>query len=227
MIYATLVMTVLIFVSAEVLPKTAAFNAPDRMALAVAQPVERMVRWFSPMLEVGRMAGAAACCAACRHAGRQDPVDPVAARGTARRGRSDASRRRRGKTRPRHDGRLARSARADGVRRHGPPHQDGHARCRRAATRVGRRRAGRRRNAAAVVARLARQHHRRAARQGVCARAARGRRRCDARSTSWRWRRRHGSCRTPRRSPSSSRRSATARRRSRWWSTNMANWKVW
>jgi Mg2+/Co2+ transporter CorB len=49
-IYATLVMTVLIFVIAEVLPKTAAFNTPDRIALAVAPPVERMVRWFSPML---------------------------------------------------------------------------------------------------------------------------------------------------------------------------------
>src|SRR5579872_3096786 len=49
-IYATLVMTLLIFVVAEVLPKTAAFNAPDRMALAVARPVDRMVRWFSPML---------------------------------------------------------------------------------------------------------------------------------------------------------------------------------
>ncbi len=51
-IYATLIMTILIFVVAEVLPKTAAFNAPDRMALAVAQPIERTVRWFSPILRV-------------------------------------------------------------------------------------------------------------------------------------------------------------------------------
>jgi Mg2+/Co2+ transporter CorB len=49
-IYATLVMTVLIFVVAEVLPKTAAFNAPDRMALAVAKPVESTVRLFAPVL---------------------------------------------------------------------------------------------------------------------------------------------------------------------------------
>jgi Mg2+/Co2+ transporter CorB len=49
-IYAMLVMTVLIFVFAEVLPKTAAFNAPDRMALAVAQPVDSTVRWFAPVL---------------------------------------------------------------------------------------------------------------------------------------------------------------------------------
>ena len=49
-IYATIVMTLMIFVIAEVLPKTAAFNMPDRMALVVAQPVDRMVRWFSPFL---------------------------------------------------------------------------------------------------------------------------------------------------------------------------------
>ncbi len=50
-IYATLVMTIVIFVAAEVLPKTAAFNAPDRMALAVAKPVEGTVRLFSPLLK--------------------------------------------------------------------------------------------------------------------------------------------------------------------------------
>jgi Mg2+/Co2+ transporter CorB len=49
-LYATLIMTVLIFVVAEVLPKTAAFNTPDRMALAVAQPIDRLVRWFLPIL---------------------------------------------------------------------------------------------------------------------------------------------------------------------------------
>jgi len=50
-IYATVAMTLIIFVVAEVLPKTAAFNAPDRMALAVAQPIDRMVRWFLPLLK--------------------------------------------------------------------------------------------------------------------------------------------------------------------------------
>src|ERR1700689_1984343 len=49
-IYATLVMTVAIFVVAEVLPKTAAINAPDRMALAVARPVESTARLFAPVL---------------------------------------------------------------------------------------------------------------------------------------------------------------------------------
>jgi Mg2+/Co2+ transporter CorB len=51
-IYATFIMTFMIFIFAEVLPKTAAFNAPDRMALLVARPVERTVRWFSPFLRV-------------------------------------------------------------------------------------------------------------------------------------------------------------------------------
>jgi Mg2+/Co2+ transporter CorB len=50
-LYATIVMTVLIFVVAEVLPKTAAFNMPDRMAIVVARPIDRMVRWLSPLLK--------------------------------------------------------------------------------------------------------------------------------------------------------------------------------
>jgi Mg2+/Co2+ transporter CorB len=49
-LYATLVMTVLIFVVAEVLPKTAAFNAPDRIALLVATPVQSTVWLFAPLL---------------------------------------------------------------------------------------------------------------------------------------------------------------------------------
>src|SRR5262249_56210839 len=47
-VYATVVMTVLIVVLAEVLPKTAAFNAPDRIALAVARPIDWSVRILSP-----------------------------------------------------------------------------------------------------------------------------------------------------------------------------------
>jgi Mg2+/Co2+ transporter CorB len=50
-LYATLAMTVVIFVLCEVLPKTAAFNMPDRMALAVARPIDRMVTWFLPILK--------------------------------------------------------------------------------------------------------------------------------------------------------------------------------
>ena len=51
-IYATVAMTLVIFILAEVLPKTAAFNSPDRIALAVASPVERTVRLFSPLLRI-------------------------------------------------------------------------------------------------------------------------------------------------------------------------------
>jgi Mg2+/Co2+ transporter CorB len=49
-IYATVVMTVLIVVFAEVLPKTAAFNAPNRIALAVARPIDWTVRLLTPVL---------------------------------------------------------------------------------------------------------------------------------------------------------------------------------
>jgi Mg2+/Co2+ transporter CorB len=48
--YATVVMTVLVFVFAEVLPKTAAFNAPDRVALLIAQPMLWIVRVLGPVL---------------------------------------------------------------------------------------------------------------------------------------------------------------------------------
>ncbi len=49
-VYATVVMTVVIVVFAEVLPKTAAFNAPDRVALAVARPMDFTVRLLAPVL---------------------------------------------------------------------------------------------------------------------------------------------------------------------------------
>ncbi len=50
MVYATVVMTALVVVFAEVLPKTAAINAPDRIALAVATPVGWFVKLFGPVL---------------------------------------------------------------------------------------------------------------------------------------------------------------------------------
>ncbi len=49
-IYATIFMTVLLVVFAEVLPKTAAINRPDRVALIVAKPIEWAVRLFGPVL---------------------------------------------------------------------------------------------------------------------------------------------------------------------------------
>jgi Mg2+/Co2+ transporter CorB len=49
-IYATVIMTAVVVVFAEVLPKTAAFNAPDRIALLVARPIDWTVRIFAPVL---------------------------------------------------------------------------------------------------------------------------------------------------------------------------------
>src|SRR5262245_21686275 len=49
-LYATITMTVLTVVFTEVLPKTLAINAPDRLALMVARPVSFVVRLFGPML---------------------------------------------------------------------------------------------------------------------------------------------------------------------------------
>ena len=43
-------MTVLVVVFAEVLPKTAAFNAPDRIALFVARPMNWIVKLLGPVL---------------------------------------------------------------------------------------------------------------------------------------------------------------------------------
>jgi Mg2+/Co2+ transporter CorB len=51
-LYATAVMTVLVVIFAEVLPKTIAFNAPDRVALAVARPMQIMVVVLGPALAV-------------------------------------------------------------------------------------------------------------------------------------------------------------------------------
>jgi Mg2+/Co2+ transporter CorB len=49
-VYATVVMTILVVVFSEILPKTAAFNAPDRIALAVARPMYWFVKLFGPVL---------------------------------------------------------------------------------------------------------------------------------------------------------------------------------
>jgi Mg2+/Co2+ transporter CorB len=49
-IYATVAMTIIVVVFSEVLPKTAAFNAPDRIALAVARPIYWFVKILGPVL---------------------------------------------------------------------------------------------------------------------------------------------------------------------------------
>jgi Mg2+/Co2+ transporter CorB len=47
---SSLVMTIVVVVFAEVLPKTAAFNAPDHFALLVARPIAWTVRLLGPVL---------------------------------------------------------------------------------------------------------------------------------------------------------------------------------
>jgi Mg2+/Co2+ transporter CorB len=51
-LYATGVMTVLVVIFAEVLPKTIAINAPDRVALAVARPTKVTIRLLGPIVSV-------------------------------------------------------------------------------------------------------------------------------------------------------------------------------
>src|SRR5437879_224200 len=51
-LYATGVMTVLVVIFAEVLPKTIAINAPDRVSLLVARPMKLMVYVRGPLLTI-------------------------------------------------------------------------------------------------------------------------------------------------------------------------------
>jgi Mg2+/Co2+ transporter CorB len=51
-LYATAAMTVLVVIFAEVLPKTVAINAPDRISLLVARPMKLLVMLLSPVLAV-------------------------------------------------------------------------------------------------------------------------------------------------------------------------------
>jgi len=49
---ATIVMTLLILIFAEVLPKTYAISRPDKMALRVARPIDLIVKMFAPVVSV-------------------------------------------------------------------------------------------------------------------------------------------------------------------------------
>jgi Mg2+/Co2+ transporter CorB len=49
-LYATVVMSVVVIVFAEVLPKTAAISSPERIALLVGRPVTWVVKIFGPVL---------------------------------------------------------------------------------------------------------------------------------------------------------------------------------
>src|SRR6201986_3530594 len=51
-LYATGVMTVMVVIFAEVLPKTIAINAPDRVSLLVARPMKLMVYILGPLLTI-------------------------------------------------------------------------------------------------------------------------------------------------------------------------------
>jgi Mg2+/Co2+ transporter CorB len=48
--YATILVTIAVVVFSEILPKTAAINTPDRIALLVARPIYLFVRLFGPIL---------------------------------------------------------------------------------------------------------------------------------------------------------------------------------
>ena len=52
---ATVVMTLLILIFAEVLPKTYAISQPDKMALRVARPISLIVKIFAPIVSVVQM----------------------------------------------------------------------------------------------------------------------------------------------------------------------------
>jgi Mg2+/Co2+ transporter CorB len=50
-LYASIAMTVLVILFCEMLPKTAAINAPDRYAISIARPLDRVIRILGPVLD--------------------------------------------------------------------------------------------------------------------------------------------------------------------------------
>jgi Mg2+/Co2+ transporter CorB len=50
-LYASIVMTVLVILFCEMLPKTAAIDSPDRYALSIARPLDRVIRILGPVLD--------------------------------------------------------------------------------------------------------------------------------------------------------------------------------
>ncbi len=61
-IYATVLMTVLVLVFAEVMPKTVAINHPDRMSLLVARTLSRSSSRSSARCSSPSRLSCAACC---------------------------------------------------------------------------------------------------------------------------------------------------------------------
>src|SRR5216683_2321220 len=50
-VYASIAMTVLVILFCEMLPKTAAINTPDRYAISIARPLDRVIRILGPVLD--------------------------------------------------------------------------------------------------------------------------------------------------------------------------------
>ena len=133
-VYATIVMTVIVVLFAEVLPKTYAILNADRMALAVAPVVRFVVAVLAPVTATMQWI--------VRHTLRlfgvsiSDDAEVLSAHEEIR-GAIELHHKEGGvvKLDPRHAGRRARSARADRVGHHGAPDQDGRDR-RRAAHRA-------------------------------------------------------------------------------------------
>ena len=177
-LYATVIMTVLTVVFTEVLPKTLAINAPDRVALLVARPISWAVRLFGPML----IGVEAMVRWILRLVGVRVGIDQAYLSAHEElRGQVDLLH---------HEGSVEKQDRdmlsglldlrdLDGRRRDDPPHRDDHG-VRRPHPR-GNRQGGARRvgHAHSAVEGAPGEHHRRAARQGSAARDPGGRWRSD------------------------------------------------
>ena len=175
-LYATLVMSVLVIVFAEVLPKTVAINKPDRVSLLIARPVAWTVALFGPVTLATELAGA---LDAAPVGVRIGPHQSVLSATEEIRGQVDLLHREGGVAKTERDmlGGLLDLRELDRRRRDGPPHPDAHHRRRPPP-------AGNRARGAvlalhppAALARRAREHGRRAARQGPAAGARHRRRR--------------------------------------------------
>lgn len=171
-IYATVGMSVLVIVFAEVLPKTLAISKPDKAALLTARPVAFAVALMGPLAiaieHLVRLMLKPFGVTIGEHQSILTAAEEL--RGQVALMHREGRR----KGRARHAGRPPRPLGPVGLRRHGPPHQDAGDR-RRPALRGHRpRRPVLALYAHAPVARHAGEHRRRAPRQGPSAGARRG-----------------------------------------------------
>jgi len=225
-LYATAVMTAMVVIFAEVLPKTIAINAPDRVALLVARPMKVMVYLLGPLLTVIE----AIVRLLMKALGIKIGANQALLSPTERlRGAVDLLHHEGGVEKHDRDmfGGLLDLRELQGLRCDGSPHRNDDDQCRPAAGRACERGAGHRIHTDSAVAREARKHHRRAACERSVARHSRRRRRylADRRS-------RHRAAAVVRAGDASRIRtaesvSAAARLISRWWSTNTARSRAW